>query len=97
MSKERKTFKNCFFYLMDSRLNQIFSEIINQDQVYNEHSERIIELHDAIAQLLGPEKKLLIDEYENANIYCTEVHQDNAYIIGFRDGMELQRLLNENN
>lgn len=96
MNKEKKTFKNCFLCLMDSRLNQVFSEVINKDQTYNGLSERVIELHDTIAQLLGPEQKLLIDEYENANIHCTEVHQDNAYIIGFRDGMELQRLLNEN-
>lgn len=95
MNKDKKTFKDCFLCMMDSRLNHIFSEVINKDPAYKDHTRRVIELHDTITQLLGPEHKEPIDEYENANVYCTEVHQDTAYIFGFKDGMDFQQMLDE--
>lgn len=95
MNQTQKTFKDCFLCLMDSRLNHIFSDVINKDPIYKDNMEQAIELHDSIFQLLGQEHKELITEYEKISDYFTETHQDTAYIIGFKDGMQLQRLLGE--
>ncbi|MCL6612540.1 MAG: hypothetical protein K6T66_13445 [Peptococcaceae bacterium] len=95
MSQNKKTFKDYFRHLIDERLNHIFSGVINKDPVYQGYSERVFELYDIIARLLGPENEEIINEYDNASVSCTEIHQDTAYIIGFKDGMQLQRMLDE--
>jgi len=35
----------------------------------------------------------MIAEYEKITDYCTEMHQEGVYIIGFKDGMQLQQFL----
>ena len=81
-------FSKDFNEFMGSRCEHIGSELIRSKE-YRELRDRASGLLKAIADLLGPENKKLIFDYEEIAAATMAVYEEFFYKIGIKDGTAL--------
>ncbi|MDO7786113.1 DUF6809 family protein [Desulforamulus aquiferis] len=86
------TFGQQLYDFIWERYGENFPTLSNSPE-YKENNDKAEAALKEITQLLGPEHENLLEIYETARNDCLALSIHQAYLIGFKDGMEFKKII----